>query len=184
MPYLDSELNDAAVFTLIPNGPQNAHVTDVTVKNSRAGAPMAQLDWQVDEGEYVGRKIRFDTIMLGGMSKDQKPISLSQLCQFLHHTGVPWTCKSCGAEHKGPHSFLIATAEHKDEGLKNGGYYCPSCKNPKPRIAYDTDNFKGARCGVRIGSRKQQPIVEDGVVVREGSDKEFNEIQAYMDLVQ
>jgi hypothetical protein len=180
--YLDSDLNDAGVFQLIPNSTQNGHVIKVELKKTKTQQQMekdqgtklpfnmAVVDWEIDEGEFSGRKIRFDNIMLGGTSAEGKPISLGQLCSFLHYTGVPWICRRCNTEHNNKHSFLIATKD--DSPLKPGNYYCPSCKNPNPRIGYDPDTFKEARCGLSIGSKKQ-----------DDSDKEFNIIRGYTDLV-
>jgi hypothetical protein len=179
MPELDSDLEGAGIFQLIPNSVQNGHVVAVddvdeqgNFKLTKAGAPRVNLDWEIDEGEFAGRKIRFDMIILGGKSAKGDAISLSRLCSFLHFTGVPWTCKKCGTKHTEKKSFLIAKKEDKEtSGLTPGNYYCPSCKDPKPAIKYDTSDFMSARCGLSIGSKKQ-----------DGSDKEFNEIKAYTDL--
>jgi hypothetical protein len=172
MPYLDSELNDAGTFALIPNSTQNAHVYENEYKQSKGGAPMSVLGWLIEEGEFAGRKIRFDNIMLGGLSKDGKPLSLGQLCSFLHYTGTIWSCGHCSHESTEKHGFLIVKKETQEEGLKIGNYYCPECKNPKPRIKFDTDTFMGARCGISIGSQKQ-----------EGTDREFNIVRGYTDLI-
>lgn len=174
MAIQDSELNDAGVFQLVPNGIYNAHVVANVLKSSKAGAPMVVLDWMLeqDQGDFAGRKIRFDNVMLGGLSKDKKPLSLGQLCSFLHYTGVPWKCKACGTEYSEPKAFFVPNKQEAEEhGLKVGNYYCRECKNPKPAIIYDTDHFLGARCGIRVGSSKQ-----------EGTDKEFNNVISYTDL--
>lgn len=178
MARVSSDLNDAGTFTLIPKGPQNAHVVKVSDMNkentgplmSQGGAPMVQLDWEIDEGEYSGRQVKFDTLMLGGNSKEGKPISLGALCSFLHYTGTPWGCLDCGST-EASRLFHLGQDSDKDIGLKKGNYYCPDCKSPKPRITYDTSNFMGARCKVGVGSRKGN------------DDREFNNITGYTALV-
>ena len=180
MARLSSDLQDAGIQSTIPNGVYNAHVCEVRDmdKNdvskpllSQAGAPMVQNDWEIDEGDYAGRKIKFDTIMLGGMSKDGKPISLGNLCNFLHRTGVPWKCLDCNNPEIG-RKFYIAEGNDEDKaaGLKKGNFYCPDCKSLKPRITYDTAQFLGARCGIGVGTKPNT----DG--------REFNIIKGYTDL--
>jgi len=178
VPRLSSDLQDAGVYTLIPNGRYNAHVIAVrdTDRNdiskpltSQGGAPMVQLDWEIDEGEYAKRQIRFDTLMLGGNSKEGKPISLGALCSFLHFTGTPWSCMDCNNT-EASRKFYLGDIADNTIGLKKGNFYCPDCKSPKPRITYDTGNFMGARCGVGVASRKGN------------DDREFNNIKGYTDL--
>jgi len=172
MPIMDSELEGASTFSLIPSGLVNAHVSEKEDKLSKdSKAPMAQLEWTIDEGEHQGRKIKFDTIMLGGKTKDGKPQSLGNLCSFIYYTGYPWTCGHCGVEHTDKHSFHIGTKEDADKGVKIGQYVCPDCFNPVPKISHNTDLMKGQRCGLRVGSRKE-----------EGGDREFNKVVAYTDL--
>lgn len=177
-PILDSDLNDAGVFQLIPSATYNGQIIVCEIKRSKGNAPMAVSDWQILEtpnstNEFLGRKVRFDNVMLGGMSKDNKPLSLGQLCSLMYYAGIPWQCKQCGAKHEGLHSFLLATKEDAAEGsgLKVGNYYCPACKNPKPGMVWDTDHLLNARCGISIGSKKE-----------EGGDREFNYIRGYADL--
>lgn len=179
-PMVDSELNDAAIFTLVPKGIYNGQVVAKQDKTSQGGAPMAVIDWQItaapnNDPQFIGRKVRYDNIMLGGLSKDKKPLNLGQLCSFLHYTGIPWRCKHCSTNYAERHSFLIAKAEDCAEGsgLKIGNFYCPNCKNPKPAIVYDTDDFMGASCGIGIGSSK-------GLT----GDKEFNNITGYTDMLE
>jgi hypothetical protein len=183
MARLTSELQDAGVATTIPNGIYNAHVCEVRdtdrndvnkILTSQAGAPMVQLDWEVEEGDYTGRKIKFDTIMLGGMSKEGKPIQLSNLCNFLHRTGVPWTCEDCHNPEIGRRFYIAEGSEDdKAHGLKKGNFYCPDCKSvgtgDGPRITYETKTFMGARCGIGVGTKP-------------GTDgREFNIIKGYTD---
>lgn len=176
--YLESDLNDAGQFQNIPIGIYNAHVTSVDLKPSQAGAPMATLEWTIDEGEQVNKRVRYDTVMLGGKTKEGKPQSLGKMCSLIHYAGLPWQCNpkrgGCGTQHSGPHSFLIATAaDHEGNPLiKIGNYYCPTCKNPTPSILWDTDVLLGARCGVRVGPKKKE----------EGSTSQFDEIKGYTDL--
>lgn len=177
--YLESDLNDAGTFQNLPIGIYNMHITAVDLKPSQAGAPMATLDWTIDEGEYKDKKLRFDTVMLGGISKAGKPLSLGKMCALIHYAGLPWQCNpqrgGCGANHSGTHSFLIARKEDHDANpaLTVGNYYCPACKNPKPSIRWDTDVLMGARCGGRIGPKKKE----------EGTTSVFDEIKGYTDLV-
>lgn len=178
---MTSTLNDAGMGSTIPKGLYNAHVIEVGDhdKNdvgkpltSKAGAPMVDLTWMVDEGPYADKKIRYDTVMLGGNSKEGKPISLGRLCTFLHFTGVPWECADCRNGERA-REFYIAqdTDDDKARGLKKGNFYCPDCKALDPRMEYDTANFQSARCGVGVNTKKQ-----------EGSDREFNTITGYTTL--
>lgn len=173
MPILDSELNDAGVFQLVPKANYNGSVIACEIKATSSGkGTMANLDWQIVNGpngnmEFAGRKIRFDNIMLAGKSKDDKPLALSQLCSFIYHTGMPWQCKSCGTAFDEVHSFLIATKD--DEGLKPGNYYCKNCRTAGG-IIFDTDHFMNQRCGITVGQKKG-----------DNTDKEFNTITAYLD---
>lgn len=181
MARLTSDIEGASVASTIPQGPYSAHVCNVmdTDKNdvtkpltSRAGAPMVQLDWEIDEGDYAGRKIKFDTIMLGGNSAEGKPIGLGNLCNFLHRTGVPWHCRDCGSEaDETARRFYIAdgTEDDKSKGLKKGNFYCPDCKSAVPRIGYDTANFNGARCKIGVGTKTNE-------------GREFNIVKGYADI--
>lgn len=177
-----SELTDAGEFQNIPDKSLvNGHVIEVNdtdpndpgkPRTTKGKAPCADLTWEVDEGEYAGRKIRFDLIIFGGKSLEGKPISLSRICQFLNKTGVPWNCLDCNNGEK-PREFYVATGDSDDvgRGLKKGNYYCPDCKtggDGHPRVDYDTSNFMGARCGLAIGIRKE-----------ENGDREFNTIKGY-----
>lgn len=179
---LDSELEDASSGVLIPDSIQNGRVYEIDdkdpndptkIRTSEAGAPMAVLNWEIYEGEFTGRKIRYNTLMLGGQTKAGKPMPLGNYCAFLQYTGVPWTCLRCNHRHTDVGGFTIADkvlkSEHPD--LKIGSYYCSKCLNPDPRINADTDDFMGARCGLSIGSEK-----------KEGTDQIFNKIKGYTKL--
>lgn len=180
---LDSTLENAGVFVNIPDGIYNARVYEVEDKDptdptkgrtSKGGAPMAILHWEIIDGEHATKKVKYDNIMLGGMTREGKPMPLGQYCSFLHYTGVPWTCLDCDTRHSDRHSFLIAVKEDKarKSNLKIGSFYCKACEAPLPRISVDTDDFLGARCAISIGSEKQ-----------EGTDKVFNKVRGYTDLV-
>jgi len=174
-----SDLQDAGEFQNIPDKTLcNGHTIEVNdtdpndvgkQRTTKANAPCVDLTWEVDEGEYAGKKVKFDMIILGGKSKEGKPISLARLCSFLNHTGVPWECADCNNGEKA-RKFYVATGDSDDveRGLKKGNYYCPDCKAPTPRVEYDTANFMGARCGLGIGIRKE-----------ENGDREFNTIKGY-----
>ena len=189
---LESTLDNAAVFTLIPDGTANGRVCEVddkardssgnviltngepTIKLSQGGAPMSIQTWEIYEGEHIGKKIKFDNMMLGGLTKEGKPMPLGQYCAFLHYTGVPWTCIDCGTRYSDRHAFLIATKQDKERNgnLKVGSFYCKNCEAALPKISADTDDFLGARCGISIGHKKQQ-----------NSEREFNEVRGYTDLI-
>lgn len=178
---LSSDLEGASTVSTIPIGPYKAHTIEVRDTDpsdvqkgltSRAGAPMVQLDWEVDEGDYSGKRVKYDTIMLGGKSAEGKPIGLGNLCNFLHRTGTPWYCRDCETEsQERGHRFYIGEGSEDDKtrGLKRGFFYCPECKNPVPRIGYDTSNFLGARCTIGVG-------------VKTNEGREFNIIKGYSDV--
>lgn len=182
MPQLTSDI-EAKAFQLIPNSIQNAHVKEMDavdpatgeIKKTKSGlGRQITLDWEIDEGEHAGKVVRFNNLTLGGhyidkTTGEQKPLSTVDLCEFLTHTGVPWKCLNCNNA-EAPRKFHIGTGPEGD-GITKGKYVCPDCKNTNTRITYNTDNFLGARCGIRIGSKKQ-----------EGGDKEFNEVRGYAPL--
>jgi len=183
MARLTSTLQDAGVATTIPNAIYTAHVCELFDEDknditkgltSQAGAPMVQMHWEVDEGDYTGRKIKYDTIMLGGLSREGKPIQLSNLCNFLHRTGVPWSCLDCENPEIGRRFYIAeGNEDDKSKGLKKGNFYCPDCKTAgpnSPRITYETKTFLGARCRIGVGSKP-------------GTDgREFNIVKGYTDL--
>lgn len=179
MPELTSEL-EASTFQMIPDKTvANAHVIKVDdtgpdggIKKTKSGLGIQiTLDWEVDEGEYSGREIRFDNLSLGGHYEDKKtgekkPLNTAALCQFLSHTGVPWECKSCN-NGKASRKLYIGT---RDDGpALQGKYLCPDCKHPQLNIRYNTSEFMGARCAISIGIQK-----------KEGTDKEFNTVKGYL----
>jgi|SRR6185369_13805304 len=181
MPELSSDI-EAKQYQNIPNSHQNGHViklddTDpndpTSVKKTSSGKGyQVTMDWEIDEGEYAGRVVRYDNLSVGGNyidkdTKEEKPLNLTKLCEFLSLTGVKWECTHCKSGKRG-HKFYIGTGE---DGLNKGTYYCPDCKNPKLKINYNTSDFLGARCGLSIGSKPQQ-----------GSDKEFNIVKGYLPL--
>ena len=161
---MDSDLSGTVSISPMPDGEYSAHVVEVEDSVSKAGNPMVTLTWQIDDGEFSGRRIRYDTVMTGGKTKEGRAMPLFLLCNFLDATGTAWECLNCHNGEQGRH-FYIGKGPNED-GLDYGQYVCPDCKAAD--FTYDTANFNGARCVIKVGSRKN-----------EGTDRVFNEIQGY-----
>lgn len=182
MPQLSSEIGEARQFQLIPKSLQNAHVYELVdtdpndpskFLHSKSGKIIqCILGWEVDEGEFAGRKVRYNYLVLKGTytekdTNQEKDMPITKLLDFLSFTGVPWECNLCKSGKRG-HRFLIGTG---DDGLIKGKYYCPDCKADKISINYNTSDFMGARCAISIGSEK-----------RDGQDNEYNVVRGYAPL--
>jgi hypothetical protein len=101
--------------------------------------------------------------MLGGETKEGKPMPLFTLCALLEAAEIPWSCGLC-ASAEDPRIFdrgdgVIAP---KDQ------YVCPICKGSGD-ILTDTDYFPGVKCNIRV-------IVEKNLK----GDRNINSIVGYL----
>lgn len=134
------------------------------------GNPMLNLTWLVEEtaeGDRTcaGRKIPFDRVVYGGLSKKREPIVPYGFAKLLECLKVSWSCAHCGVG--GARDFLHGTGEN---GIEKGSIVCPDCKQPM-MVEVDTDEIVGSRCKIAVDVRKN-----------DGDDREFNEVKGYAPL--
>jgi hypothetical protein len=114
----------------------------------RDGCPMVCLNFEIDEGDYKGRKVppseKFAyRVMLGGLKEDGSPHDLGRLFATINALKADWTCGGCGRASNDP--FL----------KEKGHYHCPSCgvEVVKVGIGYDTDQWVNLRCRIQVDIR-------------------------------
>lgn len=170
MPEMTSELSDVQKRSAIPKGIYPGHCTESEyLLSQERNNPMANLTWEVDEGEYAGTIIKFNNVVLGGINKQGKPINPFQLANLLDTTHIPWNCRECNNDREARRLYW-GTGE---DGLEKGKAYCPDCKSPTFNIGYNTDDFVGpaSRCRLKVSTYKP-----------EGKDDEFNRVDGYLPL--
>lgn len=165
MARVGADLTNVKAFENIPDGIQTIrlHVCKPTISRETKN-PMIENTWKVEGGEYDGREIRYDNVVLSGKSKEGNPIVPFTLVSLLEALEAPWRCGNCGVE--GARDFLRGKGP-EDDGLVKGQIYCPDCSQPV-NIEFDTDDLEGKRCLGDIDHRKAK-----------GSDKEYNFVKKY-----
>lgn len=74
--------NSVGGFEVLPKGKYNAIVDECNFKESKAGAPMLEMIFAIDGGEYDGRKI-YDYYVLGGSNDKAIEFGQAKLKKFL-----------------------------------------------------------------------------------------------------
>jgi hypothetical protein len=75
-------------FEPVPNGKYRAHIVDSEVKPTKDGrGKYLQLEWEILDGEYKGRKI-WDRLNIVNPSETSQKIGQAQLSAVCHATGV------------------------------------------------------------------------------------------------
>ena len=112
------------------------------VSLTESGAYMWTGNFEVNEGPFAGKQVRFHNVMLSGVSKKGKDINTGMpggLCEYINGGLIPWECLGCGHKNRGG---LLHGATAESSGLDKSKFYCPSCKTDAD-MKYDTKDFQG-----------------------------------------
>ena len=164
MARITSDATSTTITTSFPPKTYLSHISAIEQSVSKltdegtGGNPMIVLEWTVDDNEQKGRRVGFHRLMLGGKTKEGKPMPIRQLLEVIDGCKIPWTTTSGGQ--------LIARPFKKVKGA-NGNimFVDPDTNSRITTIEYDTDDFMNKQAMVKYGVRKQ-----------EGSDRDFNEV--------
>lgn len=167
MARMTSDLTELRQQENLPKGIYTAHIdsaTDMKGKNPPYN-PYIQLTHMIegDENglptEAAGRKIPFDNVNIGGISKEGKPITAFRLAKVLEVYEVPHTCLEChpdaAAEARaGTYDGRYDRACHflrgdGTNGIPKGQIVCPDCQQPM-NVNYDSNSFVGRRARVAV----------------------------------
>jgi hypothetical protein len=75
-------------FEPVPNGKYRAHIVDSEVKPTKDGrGKYLQLEWEILDGEFKGRKL-WDRLNIVNSSETAQKIGQSQLSAVCHATGM------------------------------------------------------------------------------------------------
>ena len=177
VPIIEASLEDAQGSKIITNNSwQHLIVVGKPVyvltkgnaqTGSRAGNPMLTLMFEVDDGEFKEARISNHNLMVGGLTKDGKPMPIRgfrEMVSAMALEGVPWTCKGCGQETDLPF-----------ERTASGEHVCPNC-HQICRFSTNPDLWEGRRINGLCTTGKYQ-----------GSDEPRNElsrVRPYSELVE
>jgi hypothetical protein len=169
---MTANLSAAEKREALPKGTPIAHIHSCVAKAGKAPSKALYIDitWRIDEfpeagPSAVGRDIRFDNVMYGGLGKTGDPINTDKFAQLLEAADIPWECEECHAGGMAPHEFTKGTGPDGN-GLTKGKYYCPDCRQIM-NVGFDPDLFIGRRCRIAIDI----------------DDKGYNTVKAYGPIV-
>lgn len=177
MSKIQHNLADVETLQPVPKDWYPAHVIKYSYADSKAsiqrGAPekMFSLDWEIDEGEFAGRKILFDGVSLS-------PKAAGFLAEFLDGIKMERTCLNCRAE------FTEAKRVSKEDSkINKAGLACPHCNDQGP-----TEWEAGEPTGQALMARRcrigvtLEPALKDGQPVKntDGSAKMVNRVEHYL----
>jgi hypothetical protein len=76
-------------FEPVPNGKYRAHIVASEIKDTKSspGGKYLQLEWEILDGEYKGRKI-WDRLNIVNANETAQKIGQAQLSAVCHATGV------------------------------------------------------------------------------------------------
>ena len=167
MPKIEQDLTTAEIYGPIPEDIYTVRAENPVLLRSKACPAdkpenMVDFDLLVEGGEFDGKKaIPFPHhLMIGGLTREGKPMPLGRMCEFLDAFGIRWSCKSCGKSHTG---FDTTDKRH---------YKCPAC-HKVGGIVWNTDDIQGKRAKAAIGT---EPI--DGSEERRNNVKKFYPLAA------
>lgn len=157
MAKIRTNLADAEIIEAIPKDWYAAHIIEYAYGDSKAsiqrGAPekMFTFTWEVDEGDYSGRKIPFHTVSLSAKAGGLRE-------KFLDDIRFPRTCLSCGNEYT--ESAKVSKEASK---INKAGLACPTCMSQgeteweSGEPAGSAFNAKRAMIGVSQEMSRPQP---------------------------
>lgn len=161
MPQLTADLESAERLATLPasdanNPPLRARVTgEKTELSKKTGAPMICLQFEVIDGEFVGRTLPgmggWYYVMAGGKKEDGSLHDLSRLFDTINALGAEWTCNGCG--NTSTDKFL------REKVRASYHYLCPNCRS-RASIKLD-GSWMGLLTRVRVGVEKMQNSDED-----------------------
>jgi len=182
---IQHNLADVQGFELIPKEWYPAHPVEATYGDSKAsiqrGSPekMFTVTWEIDEGDWAGRKIQFDTISLSTKAA-------GFLDEVLDACRVERQCLSCG------NTFTEGRKVSKETSkINKAGVACPNCSgqgqttwNAGPVddvgvVRQDADGKTGIlnwRCMILIIAEKSN---KPGDVDSDGQPKMYNRVEHY-----
>ena len=130
MARLTSDFSGFKEFTTMPETFYKGHIHSMDRQASKANNPMRTFSWMIDqEGEYSGREIRFDRVVIGGQKDDGTPINLISLFRLIDATQLAWECLKCN-NGTAPRDFLRGEGPEEDggNGLEKVRFHCPDCR--------------------------------------------------------
>lgn len=155
------DLADVGSMEPLPKDWYTAHIIKSEYKMSKASnQPMFTVDWEVDEGEYAGRKINYDNISLS-------PKAAFMVNDFLEACKVERECTECH------NTFTEGKRVTREESkINKAGLACPSCGSQAP-VEWDAGDPPGQ---AMVGWRCMI-----GVTIGEPNEKgqQFNSVEGY-----
>lgn len=164
MPQLQSSFEGTQELGAVPEETYEAHVDTIELnfrvedgrviveaEANKSKNPMCYPIMKIDTGEYAGRKLsKFAALlMLGGTTKENKPMPLYKLIEFLENSNIPYFCAVNGCDLTEKKTYR---GTGKD-GKKAGNFYCPACQSDLV-LKYNTDDFIGRRFKIQVGIEK------------------------------
>lgn len=166
MPEITSSFEGTVEYTTIPEDTYEAHIdlveknfiinpegeVIITAAEDKSKNPMVFLILQIDSGEYAGRKLSkyAAMVMLGGITREGKPMPLYNLVSLLESSNIPYRCAVNNCDLTGK---KIYRGTGKD-GKKAGVLYCPECGFGPISLIYNVDDFQGRRMKIAVGIEK------------------------------
>jgi hypothetical protein len=166
MPELESSFEGTQEFAALPEATYEARVDAVMLnfnvidgrlvveaKEGKSTNPSARLKWKISGGEFSDRTLSewAHLLMIGGTTKEGKPMPLFRLIEFLENTDTPYSCavNGCNLTQK-----KVYRGTGKD-GKKVGTLYCPTCES-ELRLKYNTNDFAGRRAKIVVKTEPDQ----------------------------
>jgi hypothetical protein len=170
MARITSSAENTVIMTSFPPKTYKSHLSALESVISKAqedgtgNNPMLVLEFTVDEGEFKDRQVGYYNVMIGGKTKKGEPMPIRQLLDVIDSCKIPWTTSKNGPLSARPFKKVKA----------DGGsivFVDPDTNSRITTIEYDTDDFMNKQCNVKYGVRKQ-----------DGTDREFNTVEAVLPL--
>lgn len=157
-PRMTSNLSESSALDIVPDGEYKTVPSKIEERTSKlnddgtGGNPMIVTTWRAVGGEYNDRVVAIENLMVGGSTKDGRPMPTFKLLNVIESLGAPWSCAIC---HPDEDNAVLESRPFKKVRAEGSIHnYCPEGNHKIGNITFDYSYWEGRQCITRVGHEK------------------------------
>lgn len=149
------DFSNTTSFAIVPDGEYKTipgkieeRVSKMTQEGT-GGNPMLVVQWKAVDGEFNGRIVGIENLMLGGSTKSGEPMPLFAIYRVIDALKVPWACLICQTDAENATLETRPFTQRKIDG--NIQYFCPEGGHKLGNVTTDWQMWENRQCYTQVG---------------------------------